>query len=171
MHECWSVMPISWNPLKGFFQLFCILMRHSTQTKSIQIEFHPKFLLNSIWAIQGWSTVGREQIHYSVFQKQVFPKNSPSRYLEPNQLKMMQSSISRSALNFLFKFCSMMWLNTQMYLEGFLYQCNNSMGVRILVPKKQIPRSRVTLNSHTFSMETHQIVSITAMSQGVCDLD
>ena len=30
--------------------------------------------------------------------------------------------------------------------------------------------SRATLNSHTFSMETHLIVSITAMSQGVCDL-
>ena len=31
--------------------------------------------------------------------------------------------------------------------------------------------SRATFNSHTFSMETHGIVSITAMSQGVCYLD
>ena len=30
--------------------------------------------------------------------------------------------------------------------------------------------SRVTLNSHTFSMETHWMVSITAMLQNVCDL-
>ena len=30
--------------------------------------------------------------------------------------------------------------------------------------------SAATLNSHTFSMETHWIVSITAMLQGVCDV-
>ena len=31
--------------------------------------------------------------------------------------------------------------------------------------------SEVTLNGHVFSMETYRLVSITAMSQGVCVLD
>ena len=35
----------------------------------------------------------------------------------------------------------------------------------------EIPSSGATLNSHTFSMETHCLVSITAMSQGVCVID
>ena len=34
-----------------------------------------------------------------------------------------------------------------------------------------IPSSGATLNNHTFSMETHWLMSITAMSQGVCVLD